>query len=343
MLAGVGAAAAGLGGCIERLSPGGPPGYTRWLYDPATVLPADRRGFLTLAVDRALRERDRLPGSVVGPLERLDRQYDALDLSAVERLTTQAYGTGTGRFAATAVLEGSFDPGAVAAALRERTAGGEATLDARGTYRDYRLYAYAPDYLAGALGAPDGAGVSLGFGLRTDALVVGAAVHEAVTGVEAARAAVDAAAAQRRRYYAASVDARTVVDALEGATLVGGVALPSFRRHVPAGRETLRAVADDLRAVGTGASLAGATTKLVLVYGSPANADPGTVRSLLERDGGDGGVGVERIAVTADGRGLVVTTTLDPAELPALYRNGSLGTRDGDGTRDRRGDRGGRR
>lgn len=325
----------GLAGCtrrVRRVVNGAPPAYTDWLYDPRTVLPVERHAFGSLDVEHAYGNRDRLPEPLVERIRRIDRLVESVDVTDLTRLTAVAYGRpARGRGGGSVAVEGSFDPGAIVAELRDRVGRGERGLAAAGTYRGYRLYEYAPDYLGRFVDAPEGTTASLGVGLHDEALIVGGLVAAEAVGLDAVRAAVAADAAGRARYYETNADARTVVDALEGATFAAGVAFPpdaTGRSSVPAAWETIRAVVEDLNALGFGTTLGDeeATTRFVLVYDAAAAADPETVRTLLDRFRERGGGDIENVSVSQDGRAVLVTTRTDTDALYEQYRTGSAGT-----------------
>jgi len=320
----VGSAAVGAtAGCTTVLSDG-EPDYAAWLYDPATVFRADRRAYASLDLAAVRADADRLPADVDDALSDLDREFRSVDVSSVDRLTALAYGRADrGRVAATVAATGEFDPGAV---HREVTAG---TVEQVDTHGGFRLYGYAPSFLADVdrFRPPDGDApdVSLGLGTSDSALVAGAALATDVTALETVRASADAHAGDAPRYADEYRDGRDLLATLgDDAFVVGGSAalVADLRTRLPDAQADVRDVLSDVRGLGVSASLADERLSVALAADPTDLVSGDRLRRLLE-DSGDG-FEVDRVTVARDGRVVRADLAVTVEQVAEAYRNASV-------------------
>lgn len=322
-------AAGALAGCVDvsDLSRG-PPAYSRWVYDPTDRFDAERVGYAMLDVEEYAAARDRLPESVTGLFDRFDRQVASVELGDVSRLTAVGFGSvEAGRAGLTLVAEGSFDP----AALREEyRMPRDDEWTALGDRVGHDCWGYEAAFLADLQsyrGPEQSANPSLtvGVGLSTESVVVGAALGTDLRGTEPMDAALAASADPAHRYVVTDRPARDVTDTLEDEPFAVGVSeavVRSLAAEVPDDQRLLREVLEGLRAIGLGTRAGDdLRTTLALVYDARELASLETVRTVVDEvadgdDVGDDGANVT-VGLAQGGRVVVVRTDIGPAELVA--------------------------
>lgn len=324
--AGIGTAGLGsLAGCAAvPQNRGTAPAYAGRLYDPDAVLNAPNRTFLSYDVGTLYDRRDLFPDAFASTLEEFDRRYGTVSVPDLGRLTAQGYwqgdavpGDGTSA-AASAVLEGSFEPGELLAEVRGVT---DEPVEAAGTVGNTALYS------VGTRSARTAVTLALG-GQRVAA---GASMNASGAGETAVRTALDAEGGGSG-YYRGSDTAARIVDALGDATAVAGLEVGSLDLgNASFDDPNVAAVVSGFQGLGAGTTVRSdeVRSRIAAVYEAGETPTAAELRGFLEWYEGKFGDGTAPSAtdveVSVEGRTALATTSGDPGSVFLAGRPARVG------------------
>lgn len=313
--------------------------YRNWLYDPAVVMDAKNRMFLTYNIESLYENKEALPAEFFTQMEQANSETDAVDVKELEHLSGQFYANlqgamsggqtpGGGSF----VVSGSFDSGKLETSIKEDS-DPETEYTSKGSYSGYTLYEMKDVQSDGGMGAGTQQEASGGLGFNDEDIVVGVTTGtDAATGIDAAKASIDASKGKVKRYHKASDNAKTLMDMLGDPTFATGAELdPSLMELATMAVEDQRAreMIDGLIGGGFGGTIQGETTegKMIALYEEEDQPPADTAKALLDVAKSAEPKAFEEIndiSVEKDGRALVMTMTMDTKALWEDYGEGTM-------------------
>ncbi|MFC6990880.1 twin-arginine translocation signal domain-containing protein [Haladaptatus sp. GCM10025707] len=300
---------------------GGPPSYSTWLYDPEAVLNVDNHLFASLNVQSFYENEEQLPPELFEGLEELDNEIDSVDVKAMKHVTAIGYAeTDFSRGGMSMVVSGKFNGKAIVDEIEAEMENSGEELS-KSTYEGYTLYSYETPYGYGMSGESE-AVMSGTLAVGDENLLLGMLLDADVRAETTIKQMVQSDAGDVERYYDANDNARTLMMELGDATMAIGLNLEVslLKDWVPDEEKEIKAVLDDLEAMGWGATINGETTenKIVLVYDEEEAASAENVEALIERmkeESEEFEENTAEITVSKDGRAVVVTTDVDTKSL----------------------------
>ncbi|WP_332899736.1 twin-arginine translocation signal domain-containing protein [Haladaptatus sp. CMSO5] len=324
-----------LAGCTQLETITGPsaPAYSSWLYDPETVLNVDNHLFASVNIQSYYEHEDQLPEELFDSLDQLDEEIDSVELDELQHMTMLAYGeTDFSRAGMSWVVSGSFDSKEISEEIEnelEKSQSGENVE--KGEYEGYTLYSIEQPYGYSMSGESDST-MSMTFAIGDENALLGMVVDADARAKAAVEQMIESDAGTVERYYDTNENAKTMMQELGDATVAMGLNLEVsiLKDWVPDEETEIKAVLDDLEAMGMGATINGETTenKIILVYEDEDAASAENVEALIERlkeESEEFEENTTEITVSADGRAVVVTSEVDTDELWSDYQDSSGG------------------